>query len=506
LVYYEKDQSLYFSLPDTGILQKLDLGSGKISTVLKGNSLLPHPQALCVAGGKFYVADRDLPDVYEFTPHSGRALNQIAQSPASIIGLAGSGKSLYAYFNNPDCPVYRFFPNQGPLAFPSALNYSVSLPITELSPSYSSPRALIPAFQTSADLRQVGFIFNPRSDDRFYITNPTLSFIAAIRDNTTSATPLDPSYDLMDVGFHTVNNPYTKPPGTFRILLLGRSFIDDNADDYFFYQPQKARGEVWTEMKSVAKRLERDLNTEAALEDYPSNFEVLEKSCRVFNLLTESCWDVPKNCADDDIDLVLIMQDDDELWRTYQNMFTRPVDSDGVPVRKMDPEFLVKPIKDRFPPGIQRDFLQYVVSKKMVNMASDTNWIFNPDSYDSVAWDLFIRVISRPLKILKNKMDGMKTSEGKVPQLVLCYFPVCDRVFTDQKKKSFWRDICRNEGVTFLDLCDDFSVVGMSYHPFAITHFTEGGMDLWARILAHELSRNNLIPTNKSGAGLNPSK
>jgi hypothetical protein len=35
----------------------------------------------------------------------------------------------------------------------------------------------------------------------------------------------------------------------------------------------------------------------------------------------------------------------------------------------------------------------------------------------------------------------------------------------------------------------------MSYQPLGIDHFNEGGMALWARILTHELLRNNLIPT-----------
>ncbi len=514
LVYYDQDHCLYFSLPDAGLLQKLDPGSGVIKTVLKDNPRLPHPQALCVADRKLYIADRDNPDVFEFNPSAfkkkpsdnpGPALKQVGRAPGTITGLAGSAKCLYACLNKPDCPVFRFFPNAGPLSFPSGFGFTLSLPVSKFGHSYSSPGELLAPFQASPGCSQAGFIFNAQSDDQFYLTNPNLSFIASIRDNTTS-------HVLADTDFPSIGSPYSKPPGTFRILVLGRSAIDAHTDSRFFWQPEKANEESWEPLMSLPKYLEVELNTQAALEDYPAHFEVVSKNGRFFNLLDESYWNVPQICVDDGVDLVLIMLQSSELRSDLDYLVTRPVDSDGIPAKTDRPEFLMKPIKERFPAGIYKDFLQYVIDHKMVNPVNDTYWIFSPGSFDSEAWDLFEKILSQPLKMLKKKMEGIRTSGGKAPQLVVCYFPFSNHVFSSQasdglgvmdpqknmeKDKSFWVDLCQKEGFTFLDSSDDFSVIGMSYQPLGIDHFHEDGMALWARILAHELSQNNLIPAKE---------
>jgi len=92
----------------------------------------------------------------------------------------------------------------------------------------------------------------------------------------------------------------------------------------------------------------------------------------------------------------------------------------------------------------------------------------------------------------------MKTSGGKTPQLVFCYFPAGWNFFTAERDRTFWKELCLQEGVTFLDLCDDFSVVGLSYHPYSLLgygHFTENGMDLFSKILVHELTHSKMIPS-----------
>ena len=99
-------------------------------------------------------------------------------------------------------------------------------------------------------------------------------------------------------------------------------------------------------------------------------------------------------------------------------------------------------------------------------------------------------------------MDEIKTSGGKTPQLVFCFYPAGNIFFTNELERSFWRELCREEGVTFLDLCDDFAAIGMTYHPYSLTsdgHFTENGMDLFSKILLHELNHNKFIPTHAPG-------
>ncbi len=508
LVYFDKDGCLYFSLPNDGILQRLDLESGKISTVLKNNSLLPHPKALCSADEKFYIADQELPQVYEFLPpvlgtnlsvsvslNSSIPLHMVGQAPTSILGLAGSGKTLYACQPSLQFPIYRFFPIPGPVTFASRFGYYLSGTKSPSGDFINTPGQLMPVFQSLSGGNQVGFIFDPRSVDRFYITNPSSSFIASIRDYTICLAP-DDSNDI--------KNFHSKPPETFRILVCGRSYIDIRTDDRVLYLPQEAHLEGVNPLTNIPKRMEVELNTQAALEDNPAHFEVIQKGLRLYNLIVESNWCVPKICNKYDVDLVLILKDNQEMERTIKYLLLKPVDSDDVPERQMDMEFLLKPIKERFPSGVYHDFIQYTLSKKLVNPVSDTQWDFNIAGIlnDSQARELLRQILGQPLKMLKKKMDEIKTSGGKTPQLVFCFYPAGNIFFTNELERSFWRELCREEGVTFLDLCDDFAAIGMTYHPYSLTsdgHFTENGMDLFSKILLHELNHNKFIPTHAPG-------
>jgi hypothetical protein len=331
LVYYDKDRCLYFSLPDTGILQSLNLESGKISTILKGNSLLPHPNALCVSKGKFYIADRELPQVYEFSPPplenslsvsinsaSIVSLHQVGQASTTIIGLAGSDKCLYAYQSNGKFPIFRLFPNSAPVSFASAWGYLMAVP------------GQLPALQALQG--QMGFIFDPRSVDRFYITNPIHSFIGSMRDYASFPNPDGLESEL--------EYPYSKPPETFRILVCGRSQLRYQEDERIYYKPEEAdQVESTNPLTSIPKRMELELNTRAALTDNPTHFEVLGNCLRAYNLIIESYRSVPKLCGLYDFDLVLITKDDLELERTLQYLFLRPIDSDGVPESQSNPDF-----------------------------------------------------------------------------------------------------------------------------------------------------------------------
>lgn len=494
LVYCDKDRGLYFSQPETGLLQKLDLESGKISTILKGNALLPHPEALCAADGKIFAADQNLPQVYEVQPAKttasdpGASLQQVGQAQ-TILGLAGSGKSLYAYQADHDYPVVRLFPNPGPVSFVSVWGTALNVP---------APGLLLPAFRTDGSRRQVGFLFDPRSEDRFYITNLDQSFIATFRDYFNF--PLEGMYQNRD-GLYDLEYPDAKPPGTFRMLLCGRSYIDYQMDDRIFENKDFNHEGIFM-MTTLAKRMELELNTRSALEDNPIHFEIFNACYIPFSLLTESYYGASTLCPKYDVDLVLIMKDDRELKRSVDYLLMRPLGPEGIPVLAYDAEFWLKPHIDKFPSGEYHDFFQYLLSKKLLEINAPNNWAFdvNGTLNDAEGRKQLMKILGRPLKMLKAKLDGMKTAEGKPRQLVFCYYtPGGSYYFTNELQRAFWRDMCQEYGVTFLDLCDDFAALGMSYHPYSgnvdVDHFTHSGLNLFNEILLYELTSHKIIPT-----------
>jgi hypothetical protein len=171
------------------------------------------------------------------------------------------------------------------------------------------------------------------------------------------------------------------------------------------------------------------------------------------------------------------------------------------PLNFTRPDFDLKPNKEKFPSGAYHDFIQYTVSKNLVANMSNQFPDFNVEGVlsDSQARELLIKILGQPLKMLKKKMDGMRTSWGRIPQLVFCYYPP-GGVFTSESERLFWGDLCREEGVAFVDLCDDFAVIGMTYYPFSVSmHFTNNGMNLFTNILLYELAKNKFIPAMAPG-------
>ena len=133
IVYSAPDQCLYFSQPGAGALRRLDLPQGLVETVFKDNPTVPHPGALCLVGGKLFVADLSQPKVYQVqwappgnkpgptpiagTPTPGSLSLQPMGEAHQVLALGGWGKSLYAYQADPKAPLQRVFPENAPVSF-----------------------------------------------------------------------------------------------------------------------------------------------------------------------------------------------------------------------------------------------------------------------------------------------------------------------------------------------------------------------------------------------------
>jgi len=74
--------------------------------------------------------------------------------------------------------------------------------------------------------------------------------------------------------------------------------------------------------------------------------------------------------------------------------------------------------------------------------------------------------------------------------------------FPTKEDRSFWKDLCDKNGLLFLDMTDIMLVTRLTYTPYSDVfsvggHFSTDGHSLLARMLAHELIKQQFIPFNK---------
>ena len=121
MAYLDSDDSLYFTEPEFGTMRKLDFKTAKITVQLKGRAETPNPLTLCAWNGKLYVGDRYLKNVYQFEQGpGGTASLKLYGDGDRIIGLVGSGKTLYALQAIYLTPLKRLGPKGGQVQFWSA--------------------------------------------------------------------------------------------------------------------------------------------------------------------------------------------------------------------------------------------------------------------------------------------------------------------------------------------------------------------------------------------------
>jgi hypothetical protein len=245
--------------------------------------------------------------------------------------------------------------------------------------------------------------------------------------------------------------------------------------------------------------MELSLNTLSALDDLPNHFEVLnagmhhdaDNEVNVF-----AYYVAPPLVRDYDVDLVLIMQDETPVLDAFMH---KPITSEGIPSDKIDPEYLLKPNREKFKSEPLHHFFELCRDKKLLAEASSTVWTFT--DMNALVLDPEVRgsleeIMGKPLLLLLKKMDSIKTTGGKPSQVIFCYFPTT--LSPLKEWRSFWREVCEKSGIPFLDLSDDFTAVGYSFYPYQAWesgHFTVNGMYLFSTLMTHELLRNGMIPT-----------
>src|SRR5665213_2599705 len=295
MVYLPADQFLYFTQPDQGIIKRIDLKSGKVEMVLQKNVSLPHPGALCVCDNKLYAADYNLGSIFELDvtktipkPNADKTTPDLASlkpvgTAHDVIALAGYDKNLYAYQADANQPLFRVFPNSQPITFTSV---------------WGEDMATLPHFNGVTKGDRVGFIADPRSDSRFFMSNPEQAFITSYRDLRMGG----PEDGLTE----DFTYPEKKPFRTYRIFLYGRSYLTYEMAPAFAKKP--ADYMRISLMHLMAKRLELTLNTLASLQDVPIHFEVLNGNGRPDgSIYLTGYYEIPDVVKKYDVDLVVLM-------------------------------------------------------------------------------------------------------------------------------------------------------------------------------------------------------
>jgi hypothetical protein len=255
MVYLESQDSLYFSQPESGTLRRVNLKTSEVTTLFKNEPRILHPGALCEDGSKLYLCDKELPLGYELTPKGDKSdLDWVPFTcNARTLCLAFSDGALYALQADASNPLSRLFPGTRNLKFYNPwgeplLNFVQQSVFSEMAQGYP-----------------MGFAADPSAPRSFFLSHPARNTVTSLRDLDQADLMINES--LNGNGMMDLDYPAVKPPKIFRILLAGDSHLFHN--DIGDGTGDKNR------MTLLAKRLEMDLNTLAAVEEAPKRFEVL---------------------------------------------------------------------------------------------------------------------------------------------------------------------------------------------------------------------------------------
>ena len=481
MVYLPQDDCLYYSEPDNKKVEKMNMKSLAISTVFSNIDQVPNPGALCLYQGHLCIADSQLSTVYEVvqdedSPSHSVSLTAIGNGK-DVLALCSSDGSLYA-LQKGGVLVKMGLPDS------SVVNFQTPWGFLLKNQDYHGALALL-NFQEDSP---VGFLSAPNEARKFYITTgySILSvkdydfekWWSAFKNNNSNLTDFD--------------YPAQKPPRTFRILTIGTSRnstavpipSDPTADvDETIETPR-----VYT----YSKQLELLLNTEAVLRNLNIHFEVLNLTHRGEAISTWAYYEVPDFVKKYDIDLVLAMADQ----TGYKDYYQRPLTSEGIPAKSIDYEYLLQPLSERATAGVALDLLQRCkklkipVSEKQ-DFPGDGFWSLFCNGDEQIQSDL--REMTGPrLKLLHEKLNLMKTSEGNSPQLFFFYVP--GGALPNDCAAFFWGGVCSQYNLRFLDLSESFDALKTSYAPVYNDHFTTYGNELVARLLEYYLIENKVIP------------
>ena len=286
--------------------------------------------------------------------------------------------------------------------------------------------------------------------------------------------------------------PVKKPPRTFRILAAGDSrnstAIPIPSDPSVGVNEDVASSRVNT----FSKKLEFLLNTEATLRDSNIHFEVLNFTHRGQAISSHACYEYLDLVKKYDIDLVLSLAG----VTGYGDYFVKTITSEGIPSKSFDPEYMLqKTLSERATTAVAKDLLEHCKVLKIpvsehLSYPGDNLFSLLCNGDEQIQNDLK-EMTGRPLGLFQEKLNGLKTSGGKCPQYLIYYVPAI--LYGNDCNGPFWRDVCVQHHLNFLDLTEPYNDLKMGFYPAAKGHLTIYGNDLVALLLEHYLIEKKLI-------------
>ncbi len=516
LVYDLADGALYFTQPEDGALRKLDLLHRRITSAFRQNPRIPKPQALCLFQGHVCVAGDGLkaPVCLMERDTEGRVNLRPIGTGSHVLALGSSQGSLYAVQAGSLAPWARVFPPP-PLGGDSLLK-SVWGGGLGYAPNESDP------FLWPDQSDQAGLVADPRQPGRFFVSSGYLQSVVGVKDY--SFAELIRGNTVNREGLHDFEYPLSKPPHTFRLLVVGNSypFHQSTQDDRRWGWP--GGGGFGNRMESMPKRLELFLNTQAALRDVPWHYEVLTLSAPGPSFVWLR-YQAPAVIREYGVDLVLyfVESSSKEINRTFKLYFERPLTTEGIPQAQEDPEYPLKPCEEKVPGGLPGDFYRHVSTKGWASPLPNHQFAF-ADAVtllgDPVTKAQVEAMAGKPLERFQEELKKIQAQDRRPVGFEVCFLPMRDadnsRFHLNhlEELRHFWEDTSRRIHAPFLDLTAPMVALEKTFWPVDESgggqHFDANGHLWFAYLLAQELIDQRLIPftpiQEKAGEETSPDK
>jgi hypothetical protein len=482
----EGENALYFTQPSFGTLRRLDLARGQVSTILKDDPRIPHPSALCSHAGMFYAADQETGKVFKlsFPPHEPLKSGEVVLEPVylgkNIQALEWSGSTLYALQGDAQAPLVRVLPATEAVTFVSVWGFPQD-PVRDAF------------FGDTGSLSPQGLLADPRSPGHFFLSHFSQNLLTDFRDYRQMKL-LNTDDVHNSNGLTEFEYPVEKAPGTYRILLIG-----DSRTFHMIEEDKKIWG-IYNRMGIMAKRLELELNSWAAMEDIPVHYEVLDQSELGWAPLF--LWPyhrVLPTVTKFDIDLVLMVVNNFFDSFDLNLYFQRPLDGAGVPVDHDNPEYLLESWKTKLHRDDLRYFANFCLGKKRAYAQGDQYRFASTSSLleDPVTRKEAVKFYSRPMKLFYEKLKSLKTGGGKPVSMQICFLPTGSPGPLGDKME-IGNEIFGEMGIPVLDLYPLMTASRVTFYPMSemsgYDHFNSHGHDWVSFMLAHELIHRRLIP------------
>ena len=477
--YCPIDDHLYFTDPTNGLLVQMDLQKKTFTNILQKNTSIPNPKAICYSAGFLYIADAALSAVYRIpvdakTPLTAQnvSLNSIG-SGNKIDTLAPCNGKIYALQLGTD-PIAIVSPSQSIVGIPTAFGFFAQTNNGQAEPIFDFNEHSF-----------CGLTSSPLEPRKLYICGmssfPTHS-VYSFKD-------YDYANHWIGIAPNDYDYPQQKPPKTYRIMVCGDSRVVTAPR----VDPKDLQGGGTFLTDTYAKKLELMLNTQAALNNVDTHFEVLILSQLDENPTVYGNYLMPDIAKKYDIDLFLPIAS-----CNYKDYFRRPITSEGLPAKIRDMEYVLKPQEKRIPTGPAGDLYRIYVKQHLGGMSDLYDYgvirfLDHPDVRDCLN-----RIFDNALGMLIDRLKAVKLSDGSSPKLVFTYIP-WDAVdaYSDQVN-PFLKELYQRHNASMLDIKEEFDLLRTAYSPTQQNccdhHWTAYGNELIATLLCRHLIQDKIIP------------